>query len=167
MITPPRERNSHAAADEHHHCVLGPGVRRKKLGVPGERDAGVVDHALLQWRRDHRVERPFAAAVGGDLQGAQHVAAVGRIEPSRDRRLRKRHVEHRERASTGGRAHFGRMIRHFERHAQQARAPLEQLAVGDHDDARRQPAAREPDAQVGPDAGWLARRYRNERSVEC
>jgi hypothetical protein len=58
------------------------------------------------------------------------------------------------------------MIRHFERQAQQARAGLEQLAVGDHDDARRQPAAREPDAQVGPDAGRLARRYRYQRSFE-
>jgi hypothetical protein len=58
------------------------------------------------------------------------------------------------------------MIRHFERHAQQARAALEQFAVGDHDDARRQPAVREPDAQVGPDARRLACRHRNQRGLE-
>jgi hypothetical protein len=51
------------------------------------------------------------------------------------------------------------MIRYFERQAQQARARLEQLAVGYYDDARRQPAARELDAQVGPNAGRLTRRH--------
>lgn len=70
-------------------------------------------------------------------------------------------MKHRERAGTGGRARRGRMIHHFEREAQQARACQEQLAVGYHDDARRQPATRKLDAQVRPDAGRFTRRYRD------
>jgi hypothetical protein len=71
-------------------------------------------------------------------------------------------VVNRKRAGSGRRARAGPMIHNLERHAEQARAAREQLAVGDHHDARRQTPPREPNAQVGPDARGLARRYRNQ-----
>jgi hypothetical protein len=51
--------------------------------------------------------------------------------------------------------------------AQQAGAACKQFAVGNHDDARRQAPACEPDTQVRTNARRLTRRYRDERSVKC
>ena len=59
-----------------------------------------------------------------------------------------------------------RKIHQPERHAQTAGAALQEFPVGQHHDPSRQAPAREPNAEVRPDAGRLTRRYRNQRSFE-
>ena len=131
--------------------------------MSGERNTRVIDDALLQWRRDHCMELAITAAIRGDLQGAQHVAAVGRIESAGDRFARQRDMQDLQRAGGEPRGPRGGVIHDIERHAQTARAFLEQTTVRHNHDACRQASARELHAQVGADARWLAGRDRDRR----
>jgi hypothetical protein len=161
------QRNPHAAADQHHHRVLRARALGQELGVAGEGDAGVVDDALLQRRRHHRVEPALAAAVRRHLEGAQHVAAVCGVEPPGNGGARQRRVQHLRGAAGRLAAGAGRKIRRGERHAQAPRPLLQEIPVCHHDDAGREAPARELNAEFRPDARGLARRYRYQRRVEC
>ena len=112
------------------------------FGVAGERDAGVVDHALLHRRGDHGVE----------LAGEAAVDARGRAARARSGALRRIELARRD---------AGRAQRHvLDCAATRARS---ERAVADDDHARRAGSAREERAQLGTDAGGLAGGERDDR----
>ena len=78
-----RERDAQTRRRQHHHRMRAAGALGQIFGVARERDAGVVDDALLHRRRDHRIELAGHAAVDGAIEQLQHVARVGAIELAR------------------------------------------------------------------------------------
>jgi len=84
-----RERHPQPVAHQHHHdtrhaCALG-----QKLGVAGERNAGVVDHPLVHRCGHHGIVASAAAASDRILQGRQHGAGVAQVELPRLRGVRE------------------------------------------------------------------------------
>ncbi len=62
------ERDAQGAVGQHHHGQRCVRARGEVFGVAGEGDAGVVDHALVHRRGDHRGELAGEGAVGGALE---------------------------------------------------------------------------------------------------
>src|SRR3954468_15646585 len=96
--------------------------------MAGERDAGVVDHALLHRRRDHGGVFAFHAAADRAIENRKHVARVRRIELAGRYGTRERHVL-------------------------DARRALEKRAIADDDNVGLR---REAHAELWTDAGGLA-----------
>ncbi len=150
------ERDAQAAADEHHHHVVSPGARGEKFRVSGERDAGVVNDALVHGCGDHRGKMPGQAAVGGRFERLQHVGGIRRIKLPRRHRGPQRQVKDCHCARREGVA--ARCVR-WQRmpcQTQLPRALREQAGVRDHDEFFGLRLLREQHAQVGPDTGGLA-----------
>ena len=86
--------HAQAAGGEHHHHLFAAREVGEKLGVPGEGDAGVVDHALMHRCSDHSGEMPIQAALGGAGQGFQDVGGVGLIQLSGSDWCGQRRIPH-------------------------------------------------------------------------
>jgi hypothetical protein len=134
-----RKRHAQAAPDQHHHHVRGAGVLGEIFGVTGEGNAGIVDHALLHRRGDHRVEFAAEAAGNGAVEHGEHVGAVRRIELSGHRGMAQRKV--------------------FDLRG------LEERAVADHHHPRAQVLCGDALAKLGTDAGRLTRGERDHRAL--
>ena len=93
------ERHAQLACGQHHHGACAVGALREVLGMAAERDAGVVDHALVHRRRDDGVELPGQCGLDGAVEECQYVRRVGRLEPPRHARHRERLVRHAQRAA--------------------------------------------------------------------
>ena len=154
-----RERDAQAAADEHHHHVRQSRARGEKFRVAGERDAGVVDHALVHRRGDHGVETARAGSRRPPLRAcAARRRLLARIELARRHRRRQRHVDDCDAPGVEGVA--ARCDRTGSRMPWQARAGARVARAARRPRSRRrvlgQRLLREHHAQVGPDAGGLA-----------
>ncbi len=132
------ERHAQAAADQHHHHMRGARALGQVLGVAGEVDARVVDHAFLDRRGHHRVVFAAQATVDRAVQHLEHVAAVGGVEPAGHAGSAQRNV--------------------LDLDAGQQRA------VADHRQARVEVFARCARAQLGPHPGGLAGSQRDDRA---
>lgn len=149
------QRNTQTAANQHHDNMWCAQTLGKKLRVAGECNAGFIDNALLHGGGNHCVKNAVATAIGGDLHGAYYVGTVCRIESTRSDGCGERHMpyQHPDIASSGFFA--ARKILGPEGGLQLTCPGLEQPAVGDENEASRNPLARERHAQIRPDAGGL------------
>ncbi|MOA22109.1 hypothetical protein D3C78_1426490 [compost metagenome] len=132
----------------------------EKLGVSGEGDTGLVDHALVHRGGDHPGEVAVDAAVAGAQQGLQHVAGVARVELAGDHCCGQRRVPH---VQTAGRRRSvrpgaGAYRQQGDVQTQQRGAFGQQLTAGDRHQGMRLCRAGQQQAQVGTDAGRLAGR---------
>ncbi len=71
------QRYAHPCPDKHHDDMIGTGLRSEKFGVPGERDAGIVDDTLVHRCGDHAGKFTGLAALYGTAQHGQYICAVG------------------------------------------------------------------------------------------
>src|SRR6185436_9183777 len=115
----------------------------------------IVDHALLHRRRDHGRELAAPRAVDGEIEQRQHVARIGRIEPTGDAGRAQRHVEHPQGTRSGRVGGFVGSERQLE--AQQLRPLGEQRAVADDDQLRGKVLLGEREAEIRSDAGGFSR----------
>ena len=106
------------------------------LGMAGEHDARIVDHAFLHRRGHHGVELAAQAAVDRAIEDLEHVAAVGgvglsrRSRPAQRNMLELREIDERpvaDRHDAGREALGGE-------HAAELRADARRLTGGEGDD---------------------------------
>ena len=74
------QRHPQAVGGEHHHHLFGVGQIGQKLGVAGEGNACLIDHALVHRGGDHGGKVAVDAALGGALQGFEHIGGIGGVE---------------------------------------------------------------------------------------
>ena len=149
--------------DQHHHDVPGSACR-EELGVAGERDARVVDDALVQRRGHDRVELAIAGPVGGTREHLDDPARVARIELTRRHALRQRKRQHAQLARGTRRHVFIRVVRtQPQRNARGARRVLEQGRIDERDQIGLDRGRGEPCKQLRADARGLARGQREAR----
>ncbi len=143
------ERDAHRLARQHHDRARDAAGRGQIFGVSAERDARIVDHALLHGRGDHGGELTAATPVDRAIQQREHVARIAGIESTRDDGPRNGMMLDDE--PSGG---FG------DGDAQRTGAFVEQRAIDEADDLAAEVFAqgelRERDAEVRADAGGLA-----------
>ncbi len=157
-----RRGQGHAqtAADEHHDHARRGGQPGEILGMPGKRNAGIVDRALVHRRGHHRGEAPVQAAGHGAIEQSQHVGTIRGVQRARGHGRGEGQVQHFQLFFRGraGRVEFAQA----HRQAELRRAHGEQIAIGEDDGAAAE-AAQATQTTIGPrqadvraDSGRLA-----------
>jgi hypothetical protein len=133
---------------------------RQVLGVTGEGDASVVDHAFVNRCRDDGIEFPGKRPIGRAIQKVEYIARVGRREPAGGAWLFQRAMLDGEcarlvpsRASVVG--------AQFYVQAETARTLGQKITIRKADQLARQLPLGNDKAQLGSDTSWLARRQRD------
>ena len=122
--------------------------------MAGEGDAAIVDHALVHRRGDHGGEFSGQAPVYGAVQRRQHIAGIGRVQPSGGGGGRQRHIANFQSLFGGGSA--GRVIMQRKREAKLARTRGQHGLVADQHATRAGSGLRQPQRQVRAYAGGFA-----------
>ena len=153
-------------ADQHHHNAPGAGSFRKELGVASERNAGVIEHALLHGCGHHR--RKFARRAAGErgIERGHDRLGVRRVRPPRDDGRRDREVRDLQRRRRSASAEAIR--READACAETPGTVAQELDVADQHEARRPGALGQPYAKIRADARGLADGHCDGRSgVHC
>src|SRR4051812_18072597 len=136
----------------------GAGFCGEVLGVPRERHAAIIDHALLHGRRDHGRELTADAAGNGAIEHREHVTRIGRIETACDAGGREWYVDHVDAAGFMRAALSGRFIStQRDGKTQLTRTLGEQRAAADDDERAWEIDAAESETEIRADAGGLTR----------
>jgi hypothetical protein len=150
--------------NQHHHRLRAAALA-EILGVTAERDAGVVDHALLHRPGDQGVGAAGKTQFGRAIERFDHVGGIGGIEAAGLRRRPQRHRQHGDFA--GGRCAAAARIEvtQYQRHPQLPRTRAQQDGIADDDALYRSGILCQCAGEVGADAGRFARRDQDARNV--
>jgi len=152
------QRDAQAAGGQHHHHLLGMRQFSEELGMPGEGNAGFVDHALVYRGGDHPGKQTVQAALASALQSIQYIRRIGWIQLSGHGGLGQRGVPDIQLAGSS------RLLRQclrvdlmqFDGQAQLCSAIGQQGAAGDGHQDMGLCLTAEQQTQVGTDTGRLA-----------
>ncbi len=138
--------DSQRAAGQQHHRTLHAAALRQVFRVAGERDAGVVDDALLHRRGDHGVELgPRGIRRVARSSSVEHPAGIACVEPAGVHRRGKGHVLDPE--MLAGRASGSAQLRCARAASRRCISQADDLEVG----AGRRQRWRRKHARRGPD----------------
>ena len=158
-----RQRHAQALRYQHHHRARASSCALAMYSVcPVNAMPGLIDHALLHRRRDHRVELAGAAAVDRAIQQRKHVTRIGRLSRPASARRAPALVGSDAQRAGALRAVRGssrrRTARSRSRDRAAARVRCSSSRIRRQRPVRRASRARAIlQAQVRPDAGRLAR----------
>jgi hypothetical protein len=71
-----RKRDAQIPGSQQHHRHVGTAGIRKKLGMPGKRETGIVDNTLVQGCRDDSAEPTIDGSLHGIAQAVEQGACV-------------------------------------------------------------------------------------------
>jgi hypothetical protein len=144
------------ACRDEHHDDRAPRALREKLGVACERNAGVVDDALVHRRGDDRGELAGRRAFGGTRERRENVRCVARIERAGHCGGAERHRHNPDVARCARFDRVAVVALDAERNPGCARAARDEIGIGDGDEIRRDIGRGELCDELRAYAGGLA-----------